>query len=89
MVTLILLLVTSLTLLALIKFFHKMWWVPTRIKHVLSSQGIKGPSYRFIYGNTKEMARMRDKATSSFNDISHDIYPSIQPHFVTWFRLYG
>lgn len=88
--TLALFLLTLLTLLVLIKFFHKMWWVPTRIKHALNSQGIKGPPYRFIDGNIKEIATMKDQATRiPFTNISHDIYPSIQPHFVTWFHLYG
>ncbi|KAL8265590.1 hypothetical protein R6Q59_023720 [Mikania micrantha] len=56
----------------------------------MASQGIKGPPYRFIHGNTKEIAAMKDQAnTRTFTDISHDIYPRIQPHFFTWFQLYG
>ncbi|KVH06262.1 cytochrome P450 [Cynara cardunculus var. scolymus] len=68
----ILLFLSSLALLSLIKFLHKVWWVPTRIKHVFSSQGVKGPPYRFIHGNTKEIAAMKDQARSPFTNISHD-----------------
>ncbi|KAK9052300.1 hypothetical protein SSX86_028929 [Deinandra increscens subsp. villosa] len=82
--------VTPLLLLALLNFFHKMWWAPNRIKLAMSSQGIKGPPYRFIHGNTKEIAALKDQANSyTITGISHDIYPRIQPHFVTWFKLYG
>ncbi|KAL4567992.1 hypothetical protein LXL04_023591 [Taraxacum kok-saghyz] len=79
----------SLTLYGLLKFFHKMWWLPSRITRVMSSQGISGPPYRFIHGNTKEIASIKDQAKTTFTDLSHDIYPRIQPHFVIWFRLYG
>lgn len=46
-------------LLALIKILHKLWWTPMRIQCQMNSQGIKGPSYRFIYGNTKEIIKLR------------------------------
>ncbi|KAL3578620.1 hypothetical protein D5086_020124 [Populus alba] len=34
----------------LVKFFHKVWWTPIRIQSSMKSQGIKGPSYRFLHG---------------------------------------
>ncbi|KAI3700074.1 hypothetical protein L2E82_44689 [Cichorium intybus] len=86
---LLLLLLSSLTLYGLLKFFHKMWWLPNRITRVMRSQGISGPPYRFVHGNTKEIANIKEQAKTTFTDISHDIYPRIQPHFVIWFRLYG
>ncbi|KAM0058461.1 putative cytochrome P450 [Helianthus debilis subsp. tardiflorus] len=87
---LILVFLSFLILSTLVNFFHKMWWVPTRIKHIMTRQGIKGPPYHFIHGNTKEIAVMKDQANITlFTEISHDIYPRIQPHFFTWFQLYG
>lgn len=87
---LVLVFLSSLTIYSLLKFFHKTWWLPNRIKRVMSSQGISGPPYRFVHGNTKEIAHIKDQAkTSLFTGISHDIYPRIQPQFVIWFRLYG
>ncbi|CAI9260031.1 unnamed protein product [Lactuca saligna] len=87
---LVLVFLSSVTLYSLLRFFHKMWWLPNRIKRVMSSQGISGPPYRFVHGNTKEIAHIKDQAkTSLFTGISHDIYPRIQPQFVIWFRLYG
>ncbi|KAJ0429131.1 putative cytochrome P450 [Helianthus annuus] len=86
----ILVFLSFLILSTLVNFFHKMWWVPTRIKRIMTHQGIKGPPYHFIHGNTKEIAAMKHQAnTTPFTEISHDIYPRIQPHFFTWFKLYG
>ncbi|KAD2804337.1 hypothetical protein R6Q59_030139 [Mikania micrantha] len=73
----------------LFKFFHKFWWVPSRVKYVMSSQGIQGPPYDFIYGNTKEIYTMIKRSTGSAMDISHSMFPRIQPHIDLWLRLYG
>ncbi|KAJ0552474.1 putative cytochrome P450 superfamily [Helianthus annuus] len=86
---LISLLLCSIVLLALFKFFHKFWWVPMRITRVMNSQGIRGPPYSFIYGNTKEISNMIKRSTSVPMDISHDIFPRIQPHFDSWLHIYG
>ncbi|KAI7754130.1 hypothetical protein M8C21_014874, partial [Ambrosia artemisiifolia] len=44
----------------------------------------------FATNTAKQIAAMKDQVnTTPFTDISHDIYPRIQPHFFTWFRLYG
>ncbi|KAL3564903.1 hypothetical protein D5086_032949, partial [Populus alba] len=37
-------------LIILIKFFNKVWWTPIRIQSLMKSQGIRGPSYRFLHG---------------------------------------
>lgn len=55
----------------------------------MRSQGIKGPPYKFIYGNTKEILNMKMKSMSSPMDISHDLFPRIQPHIHAWMNLYG
>ncbi|KAK2983893.1 hypothetical protein RJ640_008052 [Escallonia rubra] len=74
---------------ALIKFFHKVWWIPMRIQFLMGSQGIRGPSYRFIYGNTKEISTMREKSMGGPMELSHHIFPRLQPHLHSWFKLYG
>lgn len=45
--------------LTLIKVLHKLWWILLRIQHQMRAQGIKGLSYKFIYGNTKDIIGMR------------------------------
>uniref|UniRef100_A0A5B6ZL61 Cytochrome P450 CYP749A22-like n=1 Tax=Davidia involucrata TaxID=16924 RepID=A0A5B6ZL61_DAVIN len=76
-------------LLVIIKFLNKVWWKPSCIQSAMQSQGIKGPSYRFIYGNTKEILKMRKESMSRPMDLSHQIFPRIQPHFCSWINTYG
>ncbi|GMI64298.1 hypothetical protein HRI_000099100 [Hibiscus trionum] len=54
----------SLLLVALIKFIYDYLWIPLRIQRMLNSQRIKGPPYRFIHGNNKQVAKMRQEALS-------------------------
>ncbi|KAK0573969.1 hypothetical protein LWI29_016372 [Acer saccharum] len=56
---------------------------------MMSSQGIRGPAYRFVHGNTKEIINMRKGVMSSPMELSHHIFPRIQPHIYTWMKLYG
>ena len=77
-------------LLFLIKFLYEVWWNPIRIEAALRSQGIKGPSYRFFYGNSKDMDKMRNEALmSSSSELSHQMLPRVQPHIYLWTKLHG
>ncbi|KAK8365102.1 hypothetical protein V6Z11_A02G030200 [Gossypium hirsutum] len=49
-------------IVALIKFLYHYLWIPLRIQHILNSQGIEGPPFRFIHGNNKEIAKMKQEA---------------------------
>ncbi|KAL0296818.1 UNVERIFIED_CONTAM: cytochrome [Sesamum radiatum] len=73
----------------LIKFLHKVWWRPVQLQAKMSSQGIRGPPYRFPHGNTKEMSYMRTQSMQKPMAISHDIFPRIQPHVYAWTNAYG
>ncbi|KAK2981278.1 hypothetical protein RJ640_006979 [Escallonia rubra] len=73
----------------LIKFLHKVWWTPIRIQQALRSQGIKGRSYRFLYGSTKEILNMRKESFSKPMNLTHHIFPRIHPHIHTWINAYG
>ncbi|XP_020533619.1 cytochrome P450 CYP749A22 isoform X2 [Jatropha curcas] len=65
------------------------WLVPICIQSIMRSQGIKGPSYRFLHGNTKQIAKMRKEAIYNPMELSHHILPRIQPHIYSWMKLYG
>ncbi|KAJ4823837.1 hypothetical protein Tsubulata_017990 [Turnera subulata] len=73
----------------LFKFLNKVWWTPIRLQSAMRSQGITGPPYRFLHGNTKEITSMRNGAISKPMEISHQILPRIQPHVYSWTKLYG
>ncbi|CAI9278801.1 unnamed protein product [Lactuca saligna] len=77
-------------IMMLVKFLHKVWWMPIRIQHAMRSQGIKGPSYMFFHGNTKEISNMRLISMGRPMDhLSHEIFPRILPHVHSWVSLYG
>ncbi|KAK3222803.1 hypothetical protein Dsin_009828 [Dipteronia sinensis] len=76
-------------LLTLMKILDKFWWTPMRIQHLVGSQGIKGPCYRFIYGNTKEIIKLRNEASAKpILTLSHDIFSKVQPQVYTWINAY-
>ncbi|PON79760.1 Cytochrome P450, E-class, group I [Parasponia andersonii] len=76
-------------LLALGKIYHKLWWTPARIQYLMASRGIRGPSYKFVQGNAKEMWIMREEAVSKPMTLSHNIFPKVQPSFHSWSKMYG
>ncbi|KAK5841061.1 hypothetical protein PVK06_009969 [Gossypium arboreum] len=76
-------------LVALIKFLYDYLWVPLRIQHLLNSQGIKGPPYKFIHGNNHEVTKMKKEALSKPLGLTDDILPRVQPHIYSWINRYG
>ncbi|TYI92037.1 hypothetical protein E1A91_D02G038800v1 [Gossypium mustelinum] len=86
---LVILVPCSLFFVALVKFLYDYLWRPLRIQQMLNSQGIRGPPYRFIHGNNKEVAKMRQEALSKPMALRHDIFPRVQPHIYTWINKYG
>ncbi|KAI3861952.1 hypothetical protein MKW98_018235 [Papaver atlanticum] len=77
-------------LLILIKFIHKVWWNPIQITKILSSQGIKGPPYKFLHGNTKEIyTKLYGTRSKPMTDLSHQIFPYIQPFQHSCIKDYG
>ncbi|XP_038713594.1 cytochrome P450 CYP749A22-like [Tripterygium wilfordii] len=91
--SLVILLSSSLLLylvFSLIKFLHKVWWSPFRIQSLMASQGIQGPPYKFMYGNTKAIISMRRESISKPMDhLSHDIFSYVLPHLSSFFNKYG
>ncbi|TYI92014.1 hypothetical protein E1A91_D02G037000v1 [Gossypium mustelinum] len=75
--------------IALIKLLYDYLWIPLRIQHMLNSQGIRGPPYRFIHGNNKEVTKMKQNALSKSVGLTDDLFPKVQPHIYTWTNRYG
>uniref|UniRef100_A0A6N2KR37 Cytochrome P450 n=1 Tax=Salix viminalis TaxID=40686 RepID=A0A6N2KR37_SALVM len=75
-------------LIILVKFLNKVWWTPIRIQSLMKSQGIEGPSYRFLHGNTKEISSMIRKIRSSPQELLHHTLPMVHPHFHSWIKIY-
>ncbi|GMN35479.1 hypothetical protein TIFTF001_005327 [Ficus carica] len=67
----LLLLVISLLAIFLWKFRHSVIWVPLRIQNNFRKQGIRGPAYRPIIGNTAEMNRIKARVLSKSKPFDH------------------
>ncbi|KAB5538334.1 hypothetical protein DKX38_015867 [Salix brachista] len=59
----------------LVKVLYKLWWTPIRMQNFMASQGIRGPSYRFVHGSTKEVMAMKKEAMAKPMTLSHNIFP--------------
>ncbi|KAJ7943302.1 Cytochrome P450 protein [Quillaja saponaria] len=89
---LLILLLCSLCLylfVALVKVLHKPWWTPIRMQYLMTSQGIKGPPYRFIHGNTKEIFNKIKETSDRPMNLSNDIFSTVEPHIYEWKNKYG
>lgn len=85
----LLLLVISLLLSSLLRFLQRVWWDPIQLQKKMARQGIKGPLYKFLQGNTREAAAMEEESMSKPMNLSHDITPRVQPHLHAWVKSYG
>ncbi|CAN1838739.1 Cytochrome P450 CYP749A22 [Linum perenne] len=75
--------------LNLMTFLNQVWLRPILIQSGMSSQGIKGPPYRFLHGNTTEINDMRSEAVKNPMELSHQMFPRIMPHVYLWTKVYG
>ncbi|KAF5778702.1 putative cytochrome P450 [Helianthus annuus] len=65
-------------------------FTPTRIKNIMSRQGVRGPKPGFLIGNLLDIAALVSKSTSfDMPTIDHDIVTRLLPHFVLWSKIYG
>ncbi|KAI7748972.1 hypothetical protein M8C21_033889 [Ambrosia artemisiifolia] len=86
---LVLVLLIVISSLVLLNFARNAWWTPTNIQKMMKSQGIEGLPYNFPHGNTQVIAAMRNQSMNHPMDMSHDIFPRIQPHVHSWIKTYG
>ncbi|KAF6137399.1 hypothetical protein GIB67_036436 [Kingdonia uniflora] len=63
-----------------LKVLYSLWWKPKSLERYLKTQGIHGPPYKFMYGNTKDMMELSIKARSKpAIGLSHDIRARVNP----------
>lgn len=86
----LLLLVVSLFAIFLWKFLHSVIWVPLRIQNHFRKQGIRGPAYRPIIGNTAEMNRIKARVLSKSKPFDHkNVRERVIPFYHEWSPIYG
>ncbi|KAM3396003.1 cytochrome [Capsicum galapagoense] len=66
------------------------WFRPKKLEKLLRKQGLKGNSYRILYGDLKDSSRMIEEANSKPMNLSdHDIAPRMVPFFLETIKKYG
>ncbi|KAK4434506.1 cytochrome [Sesamum alatum] len=88
--TLVFFLYSFLILLAYY-FLHKIIWVPLKIQKHFAKQGVRGPGYRPVVGNTVEIRQLlkAEAELQPTSSITHDVAHRIAPHYSKWSKLYG
>ncbi|BFG17832.1 hypothetical protein CerSpe_041060 [Prunus speciosa] len=76
-------------LILLFKFVCSTIWVPLRTRRYFQNQGIRGPPYRPIFGNSAEIRRLFAEAQSKRGAFDHDILQRASPFYHRWSRMYG
>ncbi|KAL0399684.1 UNVERIFIED_CONTAM: cytochrome [Sesamum radiatum] len=62
---------------------------PKRLEKLLRKQGFNGNSYRFVYGDLKELLKMVKEAKSNPINLDDDIKPRILPFYTKTIQTYG
>ncbi|CAH1431097.1 unnamed protein product [Lactuca virosa] len=62
-----------------LRFLNWVWFKPKKIEKFLRDQGLKGSSYKFLFGDLKEMVQLTTQATSKPIGLSEDIVPRVLP----------
>lgn len=82
----------GLALVVLIYTWKILNWAyitPRRLEKGLRKQGLKGNSYRFVYGDFKEIMQSIMESRSKPINIDDDIKPRVQAFFINTIRKYG
>lgn len=82
--------IPSLILLYLFKYIYFKIWFPLKVKIHFVRQGINGPKYRPIYGNSEEVRNLFDETLKNpMNPLNHDIVHRADPFCHKWFNKCG
>ncbi|KAH1120038.1 hypothetical protein GLYMA_17G249400v4 [Glycine max] len=86
---LLLFVILVVLLVFLARVAYSIIWVPWVIARHFREQGIRGPSYRPIKGNTDEIRGMYAEVQSRPMALCHDILERVCPFYHKWSRMYG
>ncbi|MCD9638826.1 hypothetical protein HAX54_022986 [Datura stramonium] len=66
------------------------WFRPRKLDKCLRQQGLKGNSYKLIFGDLKELSKSTEDAKSRPMNVSDDdLTPRILPYFIETIKKYG
>lgn len=72
-------------------YLNKTLWAPLKTKKHFQKQGVIGPDYRPIFGNSAEVRRrlITEAESRPISGVTHDIAHRVIPHYTAWSTLYG
>ncbi|KAI3820190.1 hypothetical protein L1987_14048 [Smallanthus sonchifolius] len=79
-------------ILTIFTILFKYIWIPLRIQLHFRQQGIRGPSYRPIFGNTAGIRRrmIAEVESSHAASFKHEgVVERVMPHYYNWSKVYG
>ncbi|KAL8141162.1 hypothetical protein V2J09_007183 [Rumex salicifolius] len=86
------LIIITLSLIAILNLIHSLLWIPYKLRRHFLHQGVTGPPYRPLVGNTTEIRRMyaeaQSKPLTSF-PLDSDITQRVLPYYSKWASQYG
>ncbi|XP_077228014.1 cytochrome P450 CYP72A616-like isoform X1 [Tasmannia lanceolata] len=71
------------------RLVYWVWWRPMKVERYLKEQGIKGPPYKLLYGNMKDIISFMMKEQSKPMNLSHQIVPRVYPFQYEMMKKYG
>ncbi|XP_030545373.1 cytochrome P450 734A1-like [Rhodamnia argentea] len=81
--------VLLLILILLSKFTYSNLWIPLKLQRHFAKQGVRGPGYRPVLGNTAEINRLAMEAQSKSLRFDHRILHRVAPFYYHWSLKYG
>ena len=76
--------------ICLLKFVYSNIWIPWRIQNHFKKQGVTGPGFRPIFGNSAEIRRQFEEAMSKPAPLqNHNVLPRVAPFYQRWSNMYG
>ncbi|CAM8911546.1 unnamed protein product [Rhodiola kirilowii] len=85
-----LLILTFISLIFFLKVVVVLWLRPRKIQDHFAKQGVRGPPYKFLIGNVKELMDLMLNASSQpISPFSHNILPRVLSFYHHWKKIYG
>nr|XP_027192930.1 cytochrome P450 72A68-like [Cicer arietinum] len=71
------------------KAFNWLWLKPKKLERILREQGLKGTSYRLLYGDTNDVIKMQTEAAFKSINLSDDLVSHVFPYDHQTVTKYG
>lgn len=75
--------------LCIVGVVYYIWWKPKRLEKYLRRAGIKGSSYKLMYGDMVEIKKLTAEAWSKPMSLNHSIAPRVNPFWYQMAHKYG